>query len=87
MDIANELNVEMDILQKRLKASIKAERERGEDLYALHMQSERLENRAEQFHTQARETKKKLLMKNLKWIIIGGIVVFFIILLIYNPFS
>lgn len=75
MDLTEQINIEVDKLQERLKETLKQEEQRGADLVGLEVQAEGLEQRAQIFRSDAESTKRKFMFKCLKWgFAIAGIV-------------
>lgn len=84
MDVTSAIENEVDLLQNKLKDTLKEEEERGASARGLGTRAERLEERAGMFQSTAHDVRNKLWWKNFKWMVAAVILAVLLGLVLYK---
>lgn len=82
-DITNAIDNEVNLLQNKLRETLREEEERGANLRNLGTRAEHLEERAGMFQTSARDVRRKLWWRSIKWIAIAASIGLLLVIVVY----
>lgn len=83
-NVTDEIDKEVNLLQNKLKQTLKEEEERGENIQSLDNRVENLQERAGMFRTDAHDARNKLWWRNFKWMAIAAAVALVLGLILYK---
>lgn len=85
-DITIKISSELVDLQNQLKTNIKNEVDRTSGLKKLNKRTEKLQQRGALFKKRTEQVERKMWWKSMKYWIIGGVILFVVVLVIYQVF-